>query len=1104
MPTRPTADPVRIWEEPLTLPTYAQDPPESVPVYLAPELYQFASRFVYPYPLGNSLTDRREDRIYRAIYLENEYLKLCILPEIGGKLFYATDKTNGYEIFYRQRVIKPANIGMLGAWTSGGIEWCPFHHHCITTFWPAHCRLVRHPDGGATAWLGGIERIQRMKWLVGVRLYPGRSIIELDVRLFNRADLPFSMMYWENAAVYVNDDYQIFFPPSTRFAAFHVKTSFARWPVAREPFNGLDYYRRGIDISWWRNNPYSASYFAHDLTEGFMAGYDHGRRAGTAHVGDPGVLPGAKVFEWGNAEEGRMWDRVLTDSDGPYAELMIGAYSDNQPDFSWIRPHEAKVFTHVWYPLRETGGLKNANREAAVNLEVVDGRARAAFNATGRHEKARLVIAAAGRSILSETLDIDPASPAMRDVALPSGTRPADVEARLETAEGRVLVAYRPRDPGPEHALPEPVVPPPPPEAIANLEELYLAGLRVRQFHDPRFDASDYFREGLRRDPDDVRCNIQMGLDAARRGLWEEAEQFLGRAIDRLTRHFTRPRDGEAHFLRGLARRAQGRLDAARDDLHRAAWDHAHHAAAFANLAEISSRQGALDRALDEAEESLSTQGRNPRVLNLRAAVLRRLRRVPEARAAARRALDLDPLDAWSIHELRLLGPGDESAAPDAAPIPAVEDLLGDEADAYIELACNYVRAGFWDDAIEILSAAAARNRPELSNYPTIAYWLGYLHLQQGDPAAARAWFKKAAAMPLDFCFPYRLESIEVLEAALRADPADAAAHYLLGNLLFTLQPLRAIRAWEAAIAHRPDLAVAHRNLGWACYQVLGDTGRAIACYETAIRLDSGKAIYFAELDGIHERHGTPVERRLNLMERHRPVVERRFDSLQRLVIVLVRAGRYDKAIDLLRNRFFPVTEEAYGLHDIHVDAHLLRGLERLEAGRAADALADFLAAADYPENQQIGRNLHDPRTTQVLYCVGLGYEAAGDGAKARDAFARAEAHECPQTEFLYYRALALEKLGRKEEAAALVDRLIELGRQRVRRAETGRYTIVELQRDGRRKDLAAGWMMVGLGQIRKAQPDQAQDALDRAAAADPNSLWARFHRAHVLPSKSV
>ena len=250
------------------------------------------------------------------------------------------------------------------------IEFCVFHHHRASTNLPVDYKLIQNDDGSATIWIGETEPRHRMKWTIGISLFPGKSYVEVDGRLMNPTDNINSILYWANVATHVNEDYQVIFPPSTDFAVYHAKNSFAHWPVTTETYNGKEYYQNNIDASWWKNHPDPVSFFAHDIKEGFLAGYDYGKHAGTMHVANHNIVKGAKLWEWGPGDYGAMWDsKVLTDSDGPYAELMAGAYSDNQPDYSWIKPYEYKTFQQFWYPLRETEGAVAANQDAAINLK---------------------------------------------------------------------------------------------------------------------------------------------------------------------------------------------------------------------------------------------------------------------------------------------------------------------------------------------------------------------------------------------------------------------------------------------------------------------------------------------------------------------------------------------------------------------------------------------------------------------------------------------------------------------------------------------------------------------------------------------------------------
>jgi hypothetical protein len=513
--TAARADTVSVSEQDAVIPTFEAGPPEPSPMFYFGRQSQGAEGRVYPYPLYDTLTHRKVDKAYRLVVLENEYVRVGILPAIGGRLFEAVDKTNGYHFFYRQHVIKPALIGLIGAWISGGIEWNIPHHHRASTFLPVQYRVAANADGGKTVWVGELELRHRMRWAVGYTLRPGRSYLEAAVRVVNRTPVANSMLCFANAAVHVNDDYQVIFPPRTRWVTFHGKHEFTTWPIATGRYAGSD-YGRGTDVSWYRNHINATSMFAWNDTDDFFAGYDHGRGAGTMSVADHHLVPGKKLWTWGRGPRGRMWDRILTDEDGPYIELMVGAYSDNQPDYSWMQPYETRSFSMYWYPFRAIGGVTKANLDAAVNLDVSQpGAVKLGVCTTAAHPKARVQLTSPGKVLLEETIPIDPGTPFVRRVDLPAGVDTRAVKVTV-SADGRELITDAPVPEGHE-PKPEPVKDPPPPGEVKTVEELYLTGMRIEQFHSPTLDPDPYWDEALRRDPGDVRTNAAVGLNALKR-----------------------------------------------------------------------------------------------------------------------------------------------------------------------------------------------------------------------------------------------------------------------------------------------------------------------------------------------------------------------------------------------------------------------------------------------------------------------------------------------------------------------------------------------------------------------------------------------------------
>ncbi len=838
---------VRMWEEPLTLPTYQVGTADKNPIFYSGRVYQGAKGPIYPYPLLDKLTETRVDQTYRAVYLENGYLKMSVLPEIGGRIFTAQDKSNSYDFFYRQHVIKPALIGMLGAWISGGVEWNIPHHHRASSFMPVDYALVDNADGSKTVWVGEIELRHRMRWAIGLTLYPGKSYIETTVRLFNRTPFANPVLYWANPAVHANPDYQVIFPPSTEFATYHAKNQFTRWPLSDTVFSGVD-YTRGVDLSWWKNHPSPISFFAWNYQDDFHVGYDHGKKAGVVSIADHHVMPGKKLWEWGNGPEGRMWDQILTETDGPYIELMVGAFSDNQPDYSWCQPYELKTVKHYWYPIRELGGVKNANREAAVNLEVEPDRiVRFGFNTTSELPDVRALLKAGERALFDQRLRIAPDKPFVHSMPLPEGVKPESLRVSLESSAGVELIAYTPveRKPSP---MPEPVKAPPAPGEIKTNEELYLTGLRLEQFHNPYYEPYPYYEEALRRDPGDCRANTALGILYCRRGMFKEAEERLRAALQRASRDYTTPKDGEAYYFLGVALRSQARYREAYDAFFKATWSQAWKAAGDQSLAELAARAGDRARALEHAGRAATLNGDNTRALVLKAALLRRLGRPEESREIASKVLALDPLDFFAGNELCLSGKS-------PAALEALKRGMRDDSQSYLELALDYGNIGMLDEAIEVVSRRLEMQTDARVD-PMLVYHLAALYEQKGDAQRAGSTFAQAARLSPDYCFPFRLESIEVLRRAMAVNPADARAPYYLGNLLYDLQPGNAIAEWEKARKLDPAFATVHRNLGFAYAESEGNAAKAIASMEEAIRRDPTDPRYFLELDQFSEAAG--------------------------------------------------------------------------------------------------------------------------------------------------------------------------------------------------------------------------------------------------------
>jgi len=263
------ASSVKVWETKAVIPTYLAGAPEPNPMFFFGRSSQGALAPVYPYPMYDTLTGKKVDKTYTMVYLENEYVRIGVLPEVGGRIFEGLDKTNNYNFIYRQHAIKPALIGLIGAWISGGVEWNIPHHHRASTFIPVQYKVEENADGSKTIWVGELEIRQRMRWAVGYTLRPGKAVLEASVRILNRTPAANTMLCFANLAVHANQNYQVIFPPGTQYGAGHGKREFTAWPVSNTRYAGGD-FTKGVDISWYKNHISSNSVFAWNSEEDFF------------------------------------------------------------------------------------------------------------------------------------------------------------------------------------------------------------------------------------------------------------------------------------------------------------------------------------------------------------------------------------------------------------------------------------------------------------------------------------------------------------------------------------------------------------------------------------------------------------------------------------------------------------------------------------------------------------------------------------------------------------------------------------------------------------------------------------------------------------------
>ena len=303
--------------------------PDRNPLFLEKRVYQGSSGRVYPLPVIDYIETEPREQAWKAVHLENEFLRIMVMPEIGGRVHVGLDKRNGYDFFYRQNAIKPALVGLAGPWISGGVEFNWPQHHRPATFMPVAVAIEREPDGTVIVWCSDHDPMARMKGMHGLCLRPGKAYLEVRVRLYNRTQDTQTFLWWANVATRVHEQYRSFFPHDVRFAADHAKRAVTEYPLSQGIYYGIDYgerARHGVpesekprhfvpdgsyppnDLGWYANIPVPTSYMIVDSSGDFFGGYDHKKNAGTVAISNHFIAPGKKQWTWGNHDFGYAWD----------------------------------------------------------------------------------------------------------------------------------------------------------------------------------------------------------------------------------------------------------------------------------------------------------------------------------------------------------------------------------------------------------------------------------------------------------------------------------------------------------------------------------------------------------------------------------------------------------------------------------------------------------------------------------------------------------------------------------------------------------------------------------------------------------------------------
>lgn len=1056
----------KIRVETMMIPTYPNPEKEEMPIFAENRNHQRSSGDIYPNKIHNHI--QRENRVelpYKAVILENDYIEIIVLPEIGGRVFGAKDKKTGYDFLYRQHVIKPALIGCLGAWISGGIEFNWPYHHKASGFLPCDFNVEECEDGSVICWVYEHDPVDRMHDSIGLVLRPDANYLETRVKVTNRTAVKHSFLWWENAAAPANKDYQLFFPKDVTYVNFHYLDSRTYFPISGDvTFNGID-QSKSIDISMHKNTIDATSYFAAASDYDFFGGYDHGKKCGVVHIGDHHITPGKKMFTWGYGQLSRSWEKALTDEDGQYCELMAGSYTDNQPNFSWLDAYETKEFSQYWYPITQIGSPDFANIHCALRFDTD----KLLIEATEQLDEVKIVVKSEGKVLLDKTLNLETSTPVEISFIRPDTL----LEITITSTNGKKYVEYK------EEKWDELKKPPvkdglPKANEVLSADELYLAGVHVDQYRDNITRPDVFWLEAIKRNPNHALSLIGLARYNYNLFNFEFAKEYIERAIKVLTKFNERLESGEPYYLYALILEELGEDKKAYDYFNKAAWSNDCVIKAMVHIASMDMKNSDYEKATEHAKLGYRKDDMNPLL-----PVVLMLTNEKEDIASA--CLKRDPGNLL----LRYLSNADKF----------FEERLCECSQSVLDMTFDLTAMGKYEIA-EKLIEDMIKARPD-QDVCMIKLTLAWIKSQLNKDL--NTLIADAEKAQLGDTYPIRKEELKVLRFAI--EKGSKRAKFLLGCLLYNKRHYEeANDLWEEYIKEIPNDYMGYRCAAIAYFSHLNDENKAYSYMKKAIELkpDSDQ-LAFEMITLMDKLSIDPKEKIAYLLTN--PL---ELDNLNTEICKAYnQANQADKALDILnKHNFIPCEGGESAIGDQWYASHYILGTKEYKNGNYEKAAEVFQEGIDMPD--RIGSGVWNRcRLIPLQFKLAETNLKLGKIEEANEFFNYCVGIEIEffsnmhLPELCWYQARAYDHLGMHEHAKNKMNNAKRLWNIEINKKDNGFFAntpfLMSFVDDPARMRKAYYSYLLGLVDLWDGRLEEAKTKLEKAYKLNTDNLYAKL-----------
>jgi len=926
---------VEINEVALTIPTYE---------LLAEDLNPIFDKRLdpYPYTLQNSRSNQITEHIYQAVVIENEYLKLTILPELGGRLYSAFDKIRCREMFYKNPVIKPRMVATRGAWFSGGVEFNFPISHSPNTMSGVNYTKQNYADGSASVVFGNIEMMSHMHWKVELRLYPGKMYIEENVRLYNPVLSENRFYFWTNAAVPENENIKLIYPFD--WCINNKSSEYIKWP-----------YYNGVDCSNPSEIPTSFEVFGKLLKDKFFGIYDSASDYGVIHYADSKWVKGAKFFSWGNDGRAVAWNRALADDNSRYLEIQSGLF-ETQEVFKFMQPHQEIAWSEYWYPVSDTGGFKCAGKDLAFNYAPADNGLRfdlisttdlgdclVDINVNGTSQKTAAEFSAGIPVTINHNSIFTFAEEPDIHIEVSGGRHrhALRLNSRLKFKGERVdKELYEDSriapDPGDSNKLFKKAVHS---ESLGNMEE--AIGLYLRNLDENR------------------ECSLtlnRMGRLYLRKDYYDEAQECFRKVL------LYDNGNSEARFYYAAVEKEKGNIDSAYRLFMDISCGSQYFRASILEMAKIDIMLGYFDSAL----ELLDSIEENYYSLFLKRICCRKAGPDDRANTIPDR---IDAEDELIFAEQYLTSAGETEKK-------AFLDYIHCDGRLLLHISLQYAELGLYEDANNILDLCGSNG----IKAAVLKAWLG-----NGGRGLNEKWPEAISKASLDYEFVN-----ERLMARILADHCDKDASgkldYLLGNYRYWQgRKDEALRHFLSAYSKGLRYTVLLTDIGYMEYYYKNDTDAALKYLEEDIIMrDSLNEYSLIYLDRIYKKEGYQDKRKLLLP--YLDKVRNRSWVINTIVGILNDEGMEEKALEILEREQFENWEGREVSGSLYREV-ILNMVKRSVKDNDLESAKEWIGRIQaYPENINYGESIYTC-LSDVYYYKGLVYTLAGMEAEARQEF---------------------------------------------------------------------------------------------------------------------